>query len=60
MPGDVVELLSLGVFKREKHLSEMTQSIAAPASGHGGWTRGLPGSPVKMQYSEMPKWREKM
>lgn len=60
MPGDVVELLSLGVFKREKHLSGMTQGIATPASGYGGWTRGLPGSPVKMQYSAMPKWRGKM
>lgn len=45
---------------RDKHLSGMTQGVAAPALGHGGRTRGLPQSPVKMQYSAMPKWREKM
>jgi len=41
----------LGVLRaRDKHPSGMAQGIAVPAVGHGGWTRGLPESPARMQY----------
>lgn len=36
---------------RDKHLSGTTQGIAAPALGHRESIRGLPGSPVSMEYS---------
>ena len=42
----------MGVLRvRDKHLSGTIEGIAPFALGHGGWTRGLPGSLVKMQYS---------
>lgn len=60
MPGDVVELMSLRVLRvRDKHLSGTTQTTAAFALGYVGWTRGLPETPVKIQYSMMLKWKTK-